>query len=112
MRKIGNVIMRRRKELNWTQADLGQKLGVSKSYISQIESGFRTINNEKLELLSLILGICFSEYTNMENELLNKWKNVINKFEDHAITPEEVEMLIGFISHLKAGSGDKYVSAV
>jgi transcriptional regulator with XRE-family HTH domain len=103
MKNIGNVIMRRRKELHLTQSDLGEKLGVSKSYICQIESGFRPVNIEKAQAIGTVLGIDIYDYVQAENALLNKWKDVIKTFEDHDITPDEIRNLIGFINHLKTG---------
>ncbi|RFU69440.1 XRE family transcriptional regulator [Peribacillus saganii] len=103
MRNIGKVIMRRRKELHLTQEDLGKKLGVSKSYICQLESGFRQLSIDKLESVGKVLDIDIFEYVQLENDLLNKWKDVINTFEAHDITPEEVKTLIGIMTHLKTG---------
>ena len=38
-RKIGLRLAQRRKELGYTQPQLGEKIGVSKNHISQIENG-------------------------------------------------------------------------
>ena len=47
--EIGSLFLKRRKDLGLTQAQLGEKVGVSKSEISKIENGrgitFATINH-------------------------------------------------------------------
>lgn len=54
--EIGTLFLRRRKELGFTQKQLGEKVGVTKSEISKIENGrgltFTTINK-----LSDALGV-------------------------------------------------------
>lgn len=54
--EIGSLFLKRRKDLGLTQAQLGERVGVSKSEISKIENGrgitFATINN-----LSEALGV-------------------------------------------------------
>lgn len=101
MRHIGSVIMRRRKELKMTQTDLAEKLGVSHTFISKIESGFTPLNQERLEGIEAALGIDISKYLNIENELLNKWKGVINLLEEHEFQPDDVKKLICVITHVK-----------
>jgi transcriptional regulator with XRE-family HTH domain len=103
MKNIGNMIKRRRKELNMTQIELAERLGVSNSFISQMENGYSNVSIKKLEEAGSILGINIYEYGSIENELLNKWKEIINTFEDRHITPKQVTDLIHFITLLKTG---------
>ncbi|RFU61142.1 helix-turn-helix domain-containing protein [Peribacillus glennii] len=101
MRIIGNVIMRRRKELKMTQNQLAEKLGVSSTFICKIETGSTPLSQKHLEGIEDALGMDFSNYFSAENQLLNKWKAVINMFEDHQLQPEDVKALIQFITHIK-----------
>lgn len=54
--KIGTLFLKRRKELNLTQEQLGKKIGVSKSEISKIENG-RGITFATINKLSEALGV-------------------------------------------------------
>lgn len=65
--EISSLFLRRRKELGLTQEQLGEKVGVTKSEISKIESG-RGITFSTINKLSEALGVSAlvelkSEYT-------------------------------------------------
>ncbi len=51
MQTQGQRLKKVRQALNLSQVELGEKLGVSKQYISNIESDRNILNNEKLLLL-------------------------------------------------------------
>ena len=53
----GNAIKSRRKSLNMSLESLGEKLGVSKSFMSYVESDERSISEEQASILSGIVGI-------------------------------------------------------
>ncbi|PLT35797.1 helix-turn-helix domain-containing protein [Bacillus sp. V5-8f] len=101
MRIIGDVIKRRRKELNMTQNQLSEKLGVSSTFICKIETGFTPPSEKHLKAIEEALEMDFSNYFTTENQLLNKWKTVINLFEEQQLQPEDVKMLIHFITNIK-----------
>ncbi len=46
-----------RESKNWTQTQLAEKMGLSKSTMSKIESGYLKITTDKLKLLAEISGI-------------------------------------------------------
>lgn len=54
--EIGSMFLSRRKELNLTQEELGERIGVSKSEISKIENG-RGITFATINKMSEALGV-------------------------------------------------------
>lgn len=56
---IGTRIKESRTSANLTQADLGKKLGIGKSSISEWESNKRSPDFDKLEEMATILGVSF-----------------------------------------------------
>ena len=54
--KIGNEIKARREELDWTQKDLAERLGVAQQIISRIESGRGNMSILTLKKISQVLG--------------------------------------------------------
>ena len=50
--RIGHRIMVRRAVLRMNQAELARRIGVAQSYISMLERGERTLNDEKLERIA------------------------------------------------------------
>lgn len=54
---LGELIRRERTRRGWTQADLGDRIGVDRSYISQIETNARKWPQELIPALSDTLKI-------------------------------------------------------
>lgn len=52
---IGNKLKDRRKQMDLTQLELAKKIGVSESYICQIENG-KMVSIRKLEKIAKALG--------------------------------------------------------
>lgn len=50
-KQIGLAVRVSREKLNWSQTDLAEKIGVSRSMISKFESGNRSLSEEKLNQL-------------------------------------------------------------
>ena len=57
MNKIGDVIKKLREESGVTAKDLAQKIGLSASQMSRLESGQRRINSEVLTRIAKALGV-------------------------------------------------------
>src|SRR3954447_15317953 len=57
MTTVGDRIKERRSELGWTQEALGQKAGISKSFLSDLENGKRSIGAETLLDLGRAAGV-------------------------------------------------------
>lgn len=52
---IASKLKERRRQMNLTQLELAKKIGVSESYICQIENG-KMVSLKKLEQLAKVLG--------------------------------------------------------
>ncbi len=57
MAGVGERIKTRRAELGWTQDQLGQKAGISKSFLSDLENGKRSVGAENLLDIARALGV-------------------------------------------------------
>src|SRR5438445_12797071 len=57
MAGVGERIKTRRLELEWTQDQLAQKAGISKSFLSDLENGKRSIGAETLLDLGRAMGL-------------------------------------------------------
>lgn len=57
MATVGERIRRLRMELGWTQDELAQKAGISKSFLSDLENGKRSVGAETLLDLGRSLGV-------------------------------------------------------
>lgn len=66
--KIGTVIRRKRKELGYTQERLAERVGVTPSYIGQIERGHTYPSFEVLANITLNLAIDANQYFHDNNE--------------------------------------------
>lgn len=58
---IGEKIKYFRKTHNWTQSQLGEKVGLAKSTVANYEKGFRTPQQDKLFDIADVLGISVSD---------------------------------------------------
>jgi transcriptional regulator with XRE-family HTH domain len=57
MAGVGERIKKRRAELTWTQDQLAQKAGISKSFLSDLENGKRSVGAENLLDIARALGV-------------------------------------------------------
>jgi len=57
MNSTDGLIRRRREALGWSQQELADRINVSKSYLSRVESGERSLNDEQADLLASALGV-------------------------------------------------------
>src|SRR5687767_11890126 len=57
MAGVGDRIKTRRLELEWTQDQLAQKAGISKSFLSDLENGKRSVGAENLLDIARALGV-------------------------------------------------------
>lgn len=76
-KKLGFFIKEKRKELNLTQKELGEKIGKTESSIRKYEKGLINIPNDVLEKLANFLGVSFFRLISPEYE--KKIKNDINE---------------------------------
>lgn len=54
---VGGRIRRRRQELGWTQDVLAEKAGISKSFLSDLENGKRSVGAETLLDIGRVLSL-------------------------------------------------------
>ena len=72
MAVIGERIKDRRAELGWTQEHLAQKAGISKSFLSELENGKRSVSADNLLDLARALGVSLDYLmTGKKNEEAN-----------------------------------------
>ena len=57
MASVGERIRGRRAELGWTQDQLAQKAGISKSFLSDLENGKRSVGANNLLDIARALGV-------------------------------------------------------
>ena len=57
MGKVGERIKKRRTELAWTQEVLAQKAGISKSFLSDLENGKRSVGADTLLEIGRVLNL-------------------------------------------------------
>jgi y4mF family transcriptional regulator len=57
MSTVGERIKKRRNELGWTQDQLAQKAGISKSFLSDLENGKRSVSADNLLEIARVLSL-------------------------------------------------------
>lgn len=57
MATVGERIKKRRTELGWTQDQLAQKAGISKSFLSDLENGKRSVSADNLLDIARVLNL-------------------------------------------------------
>ena len=67
---LGDKIQNARKEQSITQAELAADLGISRSYLSQLESGDRNIKATQLMQIAQLLDVDFSYFSSRSEEKL------------------------------------------
>lgn len=60
--KVGGRIRELRHKLDISQEALGNKAGVDRTYVTDVENGRRNISVEVLEKLIVALGVSFQEF--------------------------------------------------
>ena len=56
-RVFGSILKQYRNKMDYTQADMAEKLGISEKYVSRVETGIGGISKETLAKYVNILGI-------------------------------------------------------
>ncbi|HEY6307282.1 MAG TPA: helix-turn-helix transcriptional regulator [Candidatus Angelobacter sp.] len=59
-RKLGARVRSLRKKHNWTQAELGDRLGIDRGHVSEIECGKRMVTLDTLQTLAKGFDITMS----------------------------------------------------
>lgn len=100
MINIGKRVRNIRESKGITQKELANKMDVTKSYVSKIESGDQIPKLARLELIAIGLDVTLEELI-FNTSVDSKWKEVIELFEQKGINPEEVLKFISVLEKLK-----------
>lgn len=96
MKEIGMTIRKLREERKMTLEDLGEKLGKTKSYISKLERGIKTISLENLQKIATALDVDVTELFPDKEKANNPftgeedWVFVVKELKDKGFTASEV----------------------
>ncbi|MCP1159359.1 helix-turn-helix domain-containing protein [Bacillus infantis] len=101
MKNIGLMIKDQRTKMGLSQTELADKLGVTKSFMSKLESGKKPISLKRLAELGSILQIDVFESIEQDNERYSKWEAVMDMFEANDLQPQDVLLLEAFIKRVK-----------
>ena len=98
---IGERIKELRKEKGLTQAELGEKLGVSASMVGQYENGFRKPKKDTLCRIMEALGVSYRDFflgvvffKEIANELEISPMTARAALEDDASVPDELKLKV------------------
>ena len=58
---LGRNVRKYREQLEWTQAELAEKIDISTAFMTHIEHGTRGVSMETVEILALTLGIHYAD---------------------------------------------------
>ena len=94
LKKMGQRIMERRKELGLTQEALGEMADLTTQFVSYAESGRRGIRPENLMKLASVLGVS-CDYL-LTGDIIDKDKLLLSKKLDK-LTSDEVRIIESII---------------
>ncbi len=107
MKGFGKNIRKFRKNQKFTQEDFGEKLGVTKSYISKVESEQTTPKMEffvkAAEILEVQIDDLFDDKSETPKELKDagvEWMILGEELEKEGITPEQVKEWVEIVKKL------------
>lgn len=98
---FGAILKQYRNKLNYTQAEMSEKLGISEKYVSRVETGIGGISKETLAKYMNILGISpntmYKEFIN--NPKVKKEIEVSEKISE--LSMEKLEIILELAKMLK-----------
>lgn len=115
--KLGKIIKAYRKENKVTQAEFGDKAGLSKAYVSMLERNKNsrdgrsiTPSIDTLRKVSKVMGISFSELlVKMEDEYINVAQNAIGDEQSeilkeyNQLPAESKNLVLGLLKQINIG---------
>ena len=100
-RVFGSILKQYRNKMDYTQADMAEKLGISEKYVSRVETGIGGINKETLTKCMNILGVSpntmYKEFIN--NPKVRKEIEVSEKLSELSI--DKLEIILEMTKILK-----------
>ena len=83
---LGGMIRLSRRQRQWTQAGLAERLGVSRQVVIAIEKGSLTVAIGTVFEAARIVGVPVLSYSDKQ---INQWQRVLDGFE--ALLPERIK---------------------
>lgn len=110
MKNIGQKIIEFRKKIGMTAAELARRAGVTRGFISLVEKGQSGIGEEKLSILSNILGVELQAFRRVDDEMpaaRPDWlKFLVDKFQPSVADERELMKLASKISLIQYLPGE------
>lgn len=100
MKEVGMRIREIREEKKLSLEELGNRIGITKSYMSRLETGKKPINLKNLHLIAEALGVdvtdLFPDKERVDNPLTQEedWVFVINELKEKGYSPGDVFLKI------------------
>lgn len=100
MKEVGMRIRKIREEKKLSLEELGDRIGIGKSYMSRLETGKKPINLKNLQLIANALDVdvtdLFPNKEKVENPLTQEedWVFVINELKERGFSPGDVFLKI------------------
>lgn len=100
MKQIGLQIRKIREEKKLSLEELGKRIGITKGYMSKLETGQKPINLKNLHLIANALGVDVTELFPNKESVANPiteeedWVFLINELKERGITAGDVFLKI------------------
>ncbi|WP_373193459.1 helix-turn-helix domain-containing protein [Enterococcus sp. RIT-PI-f] len=104
-------IINLRESKDWSQAELGRRLGVDKSVMNKIENGTRKVSTDELAKLSKIFNVSSDYLLNGDDGYKREWDNSFEEMNDKLrvvaahidddATEEDLEDILRYIEYRK-----------
>lgn len=75
------------------QQDLAEKAGVSRSYLAEMESGSKTINNRRLEQVAQALGVAARDLFEEDDEVASAMAELSAIV--RRVSPRDLDLILG-----------------
>ena len=94
---LGKNIKDRRIQLQLTQEELAEKIGISPKSLSQIELGKNFVSAENLEAICTALGTSPKVLFDFDNENIDKYEYVIEKLKKNKVLLKKISKIVSII---------------
>lgn len=98
---FGLILKQHRKDLNYTQADMAEKLGISEKYVSRVETGIGGISKETLakyiNILVISPNVMYKEF--IKNPKVQQEIEISESLSE--LSTEKLELILEIAKKLK-----------
>lgn len=106
---LANRITNLRYSKDWSQVELGRRIGLDKSTMNKIENGTRKVQTDELKLLSEVFDVSVDYLLNgsnnfnkpLDNEINNPKIQTIAAHIDDDVTEEQMDDILNYIEFIK-----------